>query len=207
MHQNLIRARDLWNPHVPSAIKQLNGLRLTYAVTFVMCGITRNVWVCQTEFMKDSGMWAGNVCNAEYQTLPQACLTLPDVKRQIPSLCWVTTPESEISFTFPQATSSPNRTPQGDDQRKRKDLPLRSVVVNCQSVKTSGKPAQLNNLITSLQADVIIGYESWLNTSIRSSEVFPDSFNCYRRDRPKGNGGGIFILVSKIYESSESEEL
>ena len=51
------------------------------------------------------------------------------------------------------------------------------------------------------------GYESWLNHSIKSSEVFPDGFNSYRRDRPGGRGGGVFLLVSQLYESHQPEEL
>ena len=61
--------------------------------------------------------------------------------------------------------------------------------------------------LNSLQADIVIGSYSWLNPSITSQEVFPDSFNCYRRDRPKGSGGGVFLLVSKQYDSSQPEEL
>ena len=80
-------------------------------------------------------------------------------------------------------------------------------MLNCQSVKTSSKPAQLMNLITSLQADIVTGSESWLNPGIKSSEVFPDSFSRYRRNRPGAVGGVVFLLVSKQYDSSEPEEL
>ena len=121
-----------------------------------------------------------------------------------------TTPESEISFSYPVATSSPTRQLPDKDTRKRKDLPIRKVVMNCQSIKTSGKPAQLLNLISSLQADVIIGSESWLNPGIKSLEIFPDNFKCFQRgsrDRPNGAGGGVFLLVSQELESSEPEEL
>ena len=80
-------------------------------------------------------------------------------------------------------------------------------MLNCQSIKPSGKPTQLKNMIKSLQADINLGSESWLNSSIKSSEVFPDGFNCYRRDRPGGTGGGVVLLVSKQFEGSEPEEL
>ena len=62
-------------------------------------------------------------------------------------------------------------------------------------------------MITSLQADVVIGNESWFDPSIKSSEVFPDGFNSYRRDRPGGRGGGVFLLVSQLYQSHQPEEL
>ena len=116
-------------------------------------------------------------------------------------------PESDISFSFPNATSSPSRPGAQQDTAKRKDLPLRVVTLNCQSIKTGGKPAQLQNMISSLQGDIVIGSESWLNSSIKSQEVFPEGFNSYRRDRPAGSGGGVFILVSKQFHSSQPEEL
>ena len=116
-------------------------------------------------------------------------------------------PESDISFTFPNATSSPTRPAPQRPAQSRKDLPLRVVMLNCQSVKANGKPAQLKNIVSSLQADVIIGNESWLNPSIKSAEVFPDGFNSYRRDRPDGKRGGVFILVSQQYDSHQPEEL
>ena len=61
--------------------------------------------------------------------------------------------------------------------------------------------------MSSLQADVIIYSESWLNPGIKSSEIFTDNFKCFRRDRPNGAGGGVFLLVSQQFESSEPEEL
>ena len=80
-------------------------------------------------------------------------------------------------------------------------------MLNCQSVKVSRKPAQLKNLVSSLQADVVIGSESWLNSSIKSSEVFPVGFNAYRRDWPYDRRGGVFLLVYQQYESHQPVEL
>ena len=45
-----------------------------------------------------------------------------------------------------------------------------------------------------------------LNPSIKSYGVFPDGFNSFRRDRPGGRGGGVFLLVSQQYESHQPEE-
>ena len=88
----------------------------------------------------------------------------------------------------------------------RDDLPLRTLVVNCQSIRGNGKQGLLQNLISSSKADIIIGTESWLDSSVRSSEVFPLNFKSYRKDRADGTrGGGVFILVSDIYDSCEPE--
>ena len=118
------------------------------------------------------------------------------------------TMHSDISFSNPAATSSPTKSTQQQLQpQKRKDLPMRIVVVNCQSIKSDGKPSQLRNLVSSIQADIVIGTESWLNPTIRDAEVFPEGFKAYRRDRTDGKGGGVFLLISKKYDSSEPEEL
>ena len=55
-----------------------------------------------------------------------------------------------------------------NDAVKRRDIRLRIVmhVLSCQSIKTGGKPAQLNKHISSLQADIIIWNESW-SSSLR----------------------------------------
>ena len=110
--------------------------------------------------------------------------------------------ESEISFNNPTATSSPSKV-----ETKRNDLPLRVLIINCQSIKTPGKHAELTNIIESTQADIVIGTESWLKSSIKLQEVFQSDFNCYSKDRSTGEGGGVFILVSKKYECEEPEEL
>jgi hypothetical protein len=46
------------------------------------------------------------------------------------------------------------------------------LIINCQSIKTPGKPAELTNIIESTQADIVIGTESWLKSSIKLQEVF-----------------------------------
>ena len=75
--------------------------------------------------------------------------------------------ESEISFSFPNAIYSPTKLTQPTPTRiaqRRKDIPLRIVMLNCQLVKASGKPDQLKNIVSSLQADVI-------NTLVRLTDL------------------------------------
>jgi hypothetical protein len=74
-------------------------------------------------------------------------------------------------------------------------------------MKSDGKLSQLRNLVSSIQADIVIGTESWLNPTIRDAEVFPEGFKAYRRDRTDGKGGGVFLLISKKYDSSEPYSL
>ena len=144
-------------------------------------------------------------CDRWYQ---QECMGMPEgVYNGLKSVSWECfhcgVPNFDTCrFTNPVATSSPSKVTPGQT-----DVPLRTLVINCQSIKTPGKPAQLQNLIQSTRADIIIGTESWLSPEIKSAEVFPPNFRIYRRDRPKGQGGGVFVLVSSLYESEEPEEL
>ena len=119
-----------------------------------------------------------------------------------------------LSFSAPTATSSPknqNTTGHQSDNLSahtsaRKDIPLRILVLNCQSV--CNKKPQLESIIDSTNPDIVIGSESWLNSSITSASVFPAGYVVYRRDRPGDGGyGGVFILVSAKLQSSQPEKL
>jgi hypothetical protein len=54
-----------------------------------------------------------------------------------------------------------------------------------------------------LQAELVLGTESWLNDQVNSAVVFPEGYTVFRRDRQRGSGGGVFILVSSKFDSSE----
>ena len=94
-------------------------------------------------------------------------------------------------------------------RQQRQDIPFKIVTLNCQAVKE--KKISLSNLCSGTGADIVIGTESWLNSSHLDSEIFPENFNVYRRDRilkeGDGPGGGVFILVDKKYQSLEPAEL
>jgi hypothetical protein len=59
------------------------------------------------------------------------------------------------------------------------------------------------NFVEATDADVIIGTESWLSKEIKDSEICPPDYNIYRKDREHGKGGGVFIMVSSQYISSD----
>ena len=50
--------------------------------------------------------------------------------------------------------------------------------------------------------DILLGTESHLDTSIFNSEIFPDFYNIYRKDRNR-HGGGVFIMVKDNLPTSE----
>ena len=82
------------------------------------------------------------------------------------------------------------------------------MLLNCQSIKGPGKKGQLENIISSTQADIVLGTESWLDESVKSTEVIPPNFKPYRRDRKTDTQrGGVFILVSTNLESEEPTNL
>ncbi|KAJ8026320.1 RNA-directed DNA polymerase from mobile element jockey [Holothuria leucospilota] len=76
--------------------------------------------------------------------------------------------------------------------KKQRSETLKIVTVNCQSVK--GKVRELANLIQTTDPDIILGTESWLNSSISNGEIFPDNYEVIRKDRiTNTTGGGVFI--------------
>ena len=77
--------------------------------------------------------------------------------------------------------------------KQRKDLPLKLINLNCQSL--INKKASLSTLCETTDADIIIGTESWLTDGHFSSEIFPPGYKVFRKDRKKGKGGGVFIIT------------
>jgi hypothetical protein len=71
---------------------------------------------------------------------------------------------------------------------------LRILLVNFQSVKE--KSADVSSLIDMHQPDIICGTETWLNKDISSSEIFPDSYVVYRKDRDT-RGGGVLHAIKR----------
>ena len=44
----------------------------------------------------------------------------------------------------------------------------------------------------------IAGTESWLNPSVLDDEIFPDSYQVFRKDRADGYGGVLFACLSNF---------
>ena len=111
----------------------------------------------------------GEYLKCEFQICQPVFLTLPVSRIPTNSHLLVHntfSSESDSSFTFLNVTPLTSRPAQQRPNKTRKSLPLKSVMLNCQSVKTNGKPDQLKNIVSSLHADVIIGNDPWLNSSI-----------------------------------------
>ena len=61
------------------------------------------------------------------------------------------------------------------------NLPLTVLNINFQSIKR--KQHLVNNIIESSKPDIVIGTESWLKPDIHNNDVFPETYNIYRKDR------------------------
>lgn len=61
-------------------------------------------------------------------------------------------------------------------------------------------------VINEHQPDIVFGNESWLTPDINSSEVFPENYTIFRKDRSNNRGGGGFqALKSDLIISHRSD--
>ena len=78
---------------------------------------------------------------------------------------------------------------------------IKCLVINFQSIQ--GKTAEMATCIKMDDPDIIVGTETWLKDSVNSSEIFPDHYTVYRKDRPAGakglaHGGVLIAVKSEI---------
>ena len=114
---------------------------------------------------------------------------------------------SSITFDLTSSPGAPIHcsSPTRPSNKAPKQTHLRIINVNCQSLWA--KRLEFNHMIDSVNPDIVIGTESWLNDTIANNTVFPtDHYNVYRRDRGS-RGGGVFILVKNTLQSTREEEL
>ena len=106
-----------------------------------------------------------------------------------------------FSFNHVQHASTPTRSSQQD---KWKERPLRVLNINFQSA--SAKRAEIPYLLESLKLDIILGTETWLDPTIATAEILPDSYKVYRRNRG-GRGGGVVVAVRNSLDSYVGPDL
>ena len=53
-------------------------------------------------------------------------------------------------------------------------------------------------LIESADPTITIGVETWLNTAVYDSEIFPSQYQVYRNDRHDGYGGVIIVVKDSV---------
>ena len=80
------------------------------------------------------------------------------------------------------------------EQKKQKVNDLSIMIVNTQSIRAKKESLWLS--ITEMNPDIVAISETWLNSSIHNSEVVPDNYEVFRRDRKDGYGG-VLTAVKK----------
>ena len=75
----------------------------------------------------------------------------------------------------------------------------RTLVVNCHSIKANN--SSLNPALEYIKPDCIIATETWLNQEVNSSEVIPEGYTVYRKDRSDSYGGTL-IAIKNNYNST-----
>ena len=118
----------------------------------------------------------------------------------------VCSPSSSIGS--PKATSSPSKPKREPAKPVKQSLRTVVHVINFQSIKNKVQEAQV--LIESAEPDIIIGTETWLNPSIYSSEVLPNNYAVFRRDRADSHGGVLIavkddLVCTPVATNRESE--
>ena len=93
----------------------------------------------------------------------------------------------------PIMASSPKPAPK--EHRNRKSLRL--LTINFQSLRNKGK--LLEAIIDDTEPDIILGTETWLDESIKSSEILPNylGYDVQRRDRKSDEHGGVLIAARR----------
>ena len=91
---------------------------------------------------------------------------------------------------------------------------LNTIYMNARSVKSVrsniNKITEMHNLIAIYQPHLLAVTETWLNSSISSTELFPHNYAVHRRDReeiePGRVGGGAMLAVSDFIHSERKCE-
>ena len=79
---------------------------------------------------------------------------------------------------------------------------LRVMSVNCNSLQSVNKRAELISLLEQHDPHIILGQESKLGDEHLSSEIFPPHYLTVRNDRKSG-GGGVFVMVKENIDYNE----
>ena len=74
--------------------------------------------------------------------------------------------------------------------------------MNCNIIQSLDKRSELSALIDLHNPHIMLGQESKIGPVHQSSEIFPQNYISFRKDRKVG-GGGVFVLVKDDINSLE----
>ena len=113
------------------------------------------------------------------------------------------------SVSSPQAARVP-----ADGNKGQKQTPglrhtrLKVLNINFRSINNSQTRDEFHALFNHVKPDIVVGSETWLNSEVYDAEIVPEDlgYELFRRDR-SSRGGGVLILVSRIYIAHREEKM
>ena len=81
---------------------------------------------------------------------------------------------------------------------------LTVIVINCNSIRSQQKQCLFHSVIDTEKPDIIIASETHLNPTFKNSEVLPNGWDAYRKDRIT-DGGGVMIAHKQDMTVEEIE--
>ena len=98
-----------------------------------------------------------------------------------------------------------NLTSKGKSTRGWKSTPLKVININCQSVKK--KLPQFLAMLDAENPDIVVGTESFLKDDITNGEIFPNTYQIFRKDRSNNTSrGGVFVAVKNSLVATEKTD-
>ncbi|CAC5406308.1 unnamed protein product [Mytilus coruscus] len=133
------------------------------------------------------------------------------------SVCFEIIPSTSNSFSILSDTSLQSPLPSdcikpihaSTPDRKKQDkspnsVPVKMLTVNFQSIKS--KQGLVTNLVESTKPYIVLGTETWIDSSVKDNQIFPPNYNFYRNDRNM-KGDGVLIAINNDHLSIPVPEL
>ena len=169
-----ILIQDLMLPsiHAAHVISQVHGMTEAYCAIHVISGtiFRANPWTLDSTMnLQMTAQLRGTVLCVDVQTIRHCYWLIFSTSNHYSVLSDTSlaspTPSNNIR---PIHASTPDRK---KNRRTKENAPLGIINVNFQSIK--GKQGQVRNLIDSTNPDIIFGTETWIDSNIKDSQIFP----------------------------------
>ena len=82
---------------------------------------------------------------------------------------------------------------------------LNGLLINARSIRN--KVPQLQTLLNVYNIDFVAVTETWLDSSVNTSEIFDSSYQVHRKDRPYKKGGGVLIAFKSCFKVMQRDDL
>ena len=169
-------------------------------------------------------LWYHKSCltmsTAEYDALTNTSVTwiccncdLPNFERSLFSQSNIETRNSFSQLTYsssgigsPIAASSPTRHHTTSCRPTQRGVPQRRVIscisMNCNSLKSLGKIAEFQEIVTRKSPDLILACETKLSNDQATYSFLPPNYIAYRKDRNE-HGGGVMLAHKDDFTLSQ----